>query len=230
MVSSDYRRQLRLRPATAICQPQARPGVRAVGQDRVLPQRRPRLSQQRRARHHHHGRSHRSVDAARRGAAAGALQGRGNRRAHPGRPRASTARSRCSVLDFDSELLFVGDAGTTEASRPSRRIGVEWTSSWRPTALAELRPRRSPTPWRASRDDPAAPGRRIPGRLEASSAPAYAWTPGLAGSARAPALPRPAAADRGRQRPLVPHHALHARVGYVFDYGIKLIPRRSSTS
>ena len=33
------------------------------------------------------------------------------------------------VLDFDSELLFVGDAGTTEASRPSRRVGVEWTNN-----------------------------------------------------------------------------------------------------
>ncbi len=29
-------------------------------------------------------------------------------------------------LDVDSELLFVGDAGTTEPSRPSRREGVEW--------------------------------------------------------------------------------------------------------
>jgi len=28
-------------------------------------------------------------------------------------------------LDFGSELLFVGDAGTTEATRPSRRIGFE---------------------------------------------------------------------------------------------------------
>ena len=31
-------------------------------------------------------------------------------------------------LDAASELLFVGDAGTTEASRPSRRRGVEWTN------------------------------------------------------------------------------------------------------
>lgn len=31
-------------------------------------------------------------------------------------------------LDLDSELLFVGDAGTTEASRPSRRQGIEWTN------------------------------------------------------------------------------------------------------
>jgi len=31
-------------------------------------------------------------------------------------------------LDSASELLFVGDAGATEASRPSRRYGVEWTN------------------------------------------------------------------------------------------------------
>ena len=31
-------------------------------------------------------------------------------------------------LDAASELLFVGDAGTTEASRPSRRYGLEWTN------------------------------------------------------------------------------------------------------
>ena len=35
------------------------------------------------------------------------------------------------VLDFDSELLFVGDAGTTEPSRPSRRVGVEWTNQYK---------------------------------------------------------------------------------------------------
>jgi outer membrane receptor protein involved in Fe transport len=36
------------------------------------------------------------------------------------------------LLDLDSELLFIGDAGTTEASRPSRRYGVEWTNYYRP--------------------------------------------------------------------------------------------------
>ena len=34
-------------------------------------------------------------------------------------------------LDLDSELVFAGDAGTTEASHPSRREGVEWTASGR---------------------------------------------------------------------------------------------------
>jgi len=31
-------------------------------------------------------------------------------------------------LGLDSELLFVGDAGTTEPGRPSRRVGLEWTN------------------------------------------------------------------------------------------------------
>ena len=31
-------------------------------------------------------------------------------------------------LGLDSELVFVGDAGTTEAGRPSRRVGLEWTN------------------------------------------------------------------------------------------------------
>lgn len=33
-------------------------------------------------------------------------------------------------LDLASELIFVGDAGITEASRPSRRQGLEWNNLW----------------------------------------------------------------------------------------------------
>ncbi|MEO6155290.1 MAG: TonB-dependent receptor, partial [Thermomonas sp.] len=36
------------------------------------------------------------------------------------------------TLKLDSELLFVGDAGTTEASRPSKRDGVEASLYWFP--------------------------------------------------------------------------------------------------
>jgi hydrogenase/urease accessory protein HupE len=36
-------------------------------------------------------------------------------------------------LDIDSELVFVGDAGTTEAGRPSRRYGVELANYYTPT-------------------------------------------------------------------------------------------------
>jgi hypothetical protein len=34
-------------------------------------------------------------------------------------------------LDLASELVFAGDAGTTEPSRPSRRYGVEWSNVFR---------------------------------------------------------------------------------------------------
>jgi outer membrane cobalamin receptor len=35
-------------------------------------------------------------------------------------------------LDFDSELVYVGDTGNTQAGRPSRRTGVEWSNHWTP--------------------------------------------------------------------------------------------------
>ena len=37
-------------------------------------------------------------------------------------------------LDSDSELVFVGDAGTTEAGRPSRRYGIEFANYYAPTS------------------------------------------------------------------------------------------------
>ena len=37
------------------------------------------------------------------------------------------------TLTLDSELVFVGDAGTTEAGRPSHRYGLEWASYYTPT-------------------------------------------------------------------------------------------------
>ncbi len=41
-------------------------------------------------------------------------------------------------LDIDSELVFTGDAGTTEASGPSRRYGVEWANYYTPTKWLDL--------------------------------------------------------------------------------------------
>ena len=37
------------------------------------------------------------------------------------------------LQDIDSELVFSGDAGSTEASAPTRRYGVEWTNYYTPT-------------------------------------------------------------------------------------------------
>jgi len=42
------------------------------------------------------------------------------------------------VLDFDSELVFDGDSGDTEPSRPSRRIGIEFANRYRPVTWAML--------------------------------------------------------------------------------------------
>jgi hypothetical protein len=67
-------------------------------------------------------------------------------------------------LGFDSELLFVGDAGVTEASRPSRRLGVEWANYARLnpwlTAEADVSFSRA----HFTDDDPA--GNLIPGALD----------------------------------------------------------------
>jgi hypothetical protein len=41
-------------------------------------------------------------------------------------------------LNQASELVFSGDAGTTEASRPSRRVGVEFTNKYRPISWLSL--------------------------------------------------------------------------------------------
>jgi len=35
-------------------------------------------------------------------------------------------------LDFDSELVYVGDAGATEPNRASKRRGIEWNNRWIP--------------------------------------------------------------------------------------------------
>jgi hypothetical protein len=42
------------------------------------------------------------------------------------------------MLDQDSEILFSGDAGDTEASRPSRRYGFELTNHYRPVSWIDV--------------------------------------------------------------------------------------------
>ncbi len=67
-------------------------------------------------------------------------------------------------LGIDSELLFVGDAGTTEAGRPSRRVGIEWTNYARLKPWLTLDADLAFTRARFTDDDPA--GNRIPGALD----------------------------------------------------------------
>ena len=70
-------------------------------------------------------------------------------------------------LAADSELLFVGDAGTTEASRPSRRYGVEWTNLYVPTDWLAID---ADLAWSHARfRDKAPAGRHIPGAVAATA-------------------------------------------------------------
>jgi outer membrane receptor protein involved in Fe transport len=66
-------------------------------------------------------------------------------------------------LTLDSELVFVGDAGTTEAGRPSRRIGVEWENYYRPQPWITLDADLSWSSARLTDADPAGPA--IPGAV-----------------------------------------------------------------
>ena len=66
-------------------------------------------------------------------------------------------------LRLDSELLFIGDAGTTEASRPSRRDGAELGVYWFPDERHTANIEASYT--RSRFDDRDTVGRRIPGSV-----------------------------------------------------------------
>ena len=67
-------------------------------------------------------------------------------------------------LGIDSELLFVGDAGTTAPGRPSRRVGIEWTNYARIAPWLTVEADLAFTRAGFTDDDPA--GAEIPGALD----------------------------------------------------------------
>ena len=67
-------------------------------------------------------------------------------------------------LSLDSELLFVGDAGNTEASRPSKRQGLELTAYYRMTDNLSFDLEYSMTDSEFS--DPRPEGAHIPGAID----------------------------------------------------------------
>lgn len=71
-------------------------------------------------------------------------------------------------LKFDSELVFVGDAGTTEAGRPSKRYGVELNNHYSPTPWLLLDLDLARTHARFSDSDPV--GSFIPNALQTVAA------------------------------------------------------------
>ncbi|MGO4550241.1 TonB-dependent receptor [Lysobacter sp. 2RAF19] len=87
-------------------------------------------------------------------------------------------------LDLASELLFVGDAGNTEPSRPSERRGVEANAYWFADPRARLELEVAYTQARFADEDPA--GDRIPGAVPwiVSAAWSSDWARGWHSSAR----------------------------------------------
>jgi outer membrane receptor protein involved in Fe transport len=59
------------------------------------------------------------------------------------------------LLDSASEIVFSGDAGDTQASRPSRRYGIEWSNNYRPLPWLSLEGDIALTHARFRGDDPA---------------------------------------------------------------------------
>lgn len=75
-------------------------------------------------------------------------------------------------LDFDSELIFVGDAGNTEAGRPSRRTGFEFSNYYKPNRWLTVDADIAFAKARFKDTDPV--GQRIPGSVEGVASVALA--------------------------------------------------------
>ena len=124
-------------------------------------------------------------------------------------------------LDSKSELLFVGDAGTTEASRPSRRVGIELTNFWKPKSWLTIDADLAFA--RARFSDSDASGSRIPGAIEGVAAlgASVELPNNIFGSLRLRYFgPRPLIEDnsvRSQSTTL-----LNGRLGYKFKSGLRL--------
>ena len=78
-------------------------------------------------------------------------------------------------LDFDSELVYLGDAGSTQAGRPSRRHGIEFSNYYKPLKWLSLDADLAYA--RGRFRQPAAEGQRIPGAIEGVAQLAATFTP-----------------------------------------------------
>jgi hypothetical protein len=129
-------------------------------------------------------------------------------------------------LDLASELLFVGDAGTTEPSRPSRRQGIEWANYYKPTANVTLDFDANAAKARFTESDPA--GNYIPGSPATTFSGGITWggKEGWTGGLRIRYFgPRPLIEDNSQRSGS--STLVNARLGYVvtrqFKIGLEIL-------
>ena len=129
-------------------------------------------------------------------------------------------------LDYKSEILFVGDAGTTEPSRPSRRYGVEWANHYKYASWLSFDVDLTWSHARFTAPDPsnAAIGSFVPGAPTMIAAAGFTIgddNKGWFGGARLRFFgPRPLDEERSINSKATT--LVNGRVGYAFDNGMKL--------
>jgi outer membrane receptor protein involved in Fe transport len=125
------------------------------------------------------------------------------------------------VLEFDSELVFNGDAGDTSPAGPSRRIGVEWTNRYRPLSWAALDADFAYTQARFTDIVPAGQFIANAPAIVASAGLTLGEDTGWFGALRWRFFgPRPLTQDGSVYSG--PTSLFDARLGYTFDNGLKL--------
>jgi outer membrane receptor protein involved in Fe transport len=129
------------------------------------------------------------------------------------------------VLGFDSELLFVGDAGTTEAGRPSRRSGIEITNYAHPHPWVTLDLDLSFSRAKFTDRDPA--GNKIPGALDRVISGGFAVAPPEGGAGVIASLrlrhfgPRPLIEDNSVKSEST--SLVNGELGYRFNERYRLV-------
>ncbi|MBS0349162.1 MAG: TonB-dependent receptor [Proteobacteria bacterium] len=126
-------------------------------------------------------------------------------------------------LDIASELVFSGDAGTTEPSFPSKRTGIEWANYWMPNPATIVDADLSISKARYTRVDDSVPGDHVPGAIRKVASVGVSYDAGgkWSGGARLRYFgPRPLVEDdsvRSKASTLV-----NLRAGYRIDARMRL--------
>ncbi|HUR89089.1 MAG TPA: TonB-dependent receptor [Ramlibacter sp.] len=124
-------------------------------------------------------------------------------------------------LRLASELVFAGDAGVTQASRSSKRSGIEWNNHWRATPWLLIDADFSASRARFTQDDPA--GNFVPGsvgKVVSLGATVTDWGPWFGQFQLRYFGPRPLTEDDSRRSKATTLASL--RIGYKFTPRVKI--------